>query len=593
MKVYSCILLWLLAGLANAQDVLHVQGEMFIGSNASVAVLGGVHSSGNAQIENNGQLTLFHSTTPGGEDWTNNASSNVLTGTGTVTFASNEDQTITGGYATTFHHLEANNTANGITLNNINAYVEGNLYLYDGIIHTSSDTLHVHNNDPLSIQGYVQGTTTPSYINGNLKRDVASNTALYAFPVGNATTYYLAELENNNLTGIDHINGRFEPLTNHIDNDMVVIEDGNAYQSVCTEGVWQLTPNLPPTAGFYNLHTYIGNFTGCNLQDNQFAILKRPDNSTTAADWDCENCGIGNGLNPNGGLGRLASDDYALRLGLTNFSEFGIGIINCQEIQLPNDTMICGGTLLTIAVDSGFTTYNWSNSNDNVPVTEVYGDPNQDQTITIEVSDNWGCVSSDDMVVSTYPSPIAEDDAASTQENNSVSIDVLNNDNTSGAVNIIIITPPANGSVVLDNNGNIIYTPNAQFFGQDEFTYLICDDAFCAEECDSAVVRIEIIDDGTIVIPGGISPNGDGMNDVFEIIGLESFPNNELQIFNRWGNLVYQAQPYQNDWNGQANTGKMTLYGDALPNGTYFYVLQLDINNADIPANTGYVVLKK
>lgn len=77
-----------------------------------------------------------------------------------------------------------------------------------------------------------------------------------------------------------------------------------------------------------------------------------------------------------------------------------------------------------------------------------------------------------------------------------------------------------------------------------------------------------------IFIPEGFSPNGDGINDVFVIQGTQGLIV-QLEVFNRWGNLVYKNDNYQNDWNGTSNTG--LLQGDAqgLPNGTYFYVVKL------------------
>ncbi len=81
-----------------------------------------------------------------------------------------------------------------------------------------------------------------------------------------------------------------------------------------------------------------------------------------------------------------------------------------------------------------------------------------------------------------------------------------------------------------------------------------------------------------IKVPGGLSPNADNYNDNFVIENLEFFPENELVIFNRWGDIVYEATPYLNDWHGQVN-GKMILAGEDVVNGTYFYVLKLDPNN--------------
>jgi gliding motility-associated-like protein/uncharacterized repeat protein (TIGR01451 family) len=75
-------------------------------------------------------------------------------------------------------------------------------------------------------------------------------------------------------------------------------------------------------------------------------------------------------------------------------------------------------------------------------------------------------------------------------------------------------------------------------------------------------------------IPEGFSPNGDGINDILVIRGIGSFPNNNIVIFNRWGNKVYEASHYQNTWDGRSTRG-LRVGGDELPVGTYFYLLDL------------------
>ena len=90
----------------------------------------------------------------------------------------------------------------------------------------------------------------------------------------------------------------------------------------------------------------------------------------------------------------------------------------------------------------------------------------------------------------------------------------------------------------------------------------------------------EIITFGSLVTIDDInvynlfSPNDDGVNDTFVIEGIEAFPN-QLKIFNRWGNTVYSAKNYQNNWNGVANTNRSLNEGDKLPPGTYFYSLEI------------------
>ena len=80
--------------------------------------------------------------------------------------------------------------------------------------------------------------------------------------------------------------------------------------------------------------------------------------------------------------------------------------------------------------------------------------------------------------------------------------------------------------------------------------------------------------DNEIVVPKGFSPNGDGTADFFIIENLNG-RNAQLQVFNRWGQKVYEADSYQNDWNGSANKG-IVLFGEQLPEGTYYYLINIE-----------------
>jgi gliding motility-associated-like protein len=71
-------------------------------------------------------------------------------------------------------------------------------------------------------------------------------------------------------------------------------------------------------------------------------------------------------------------------------------------------------------------------------------------------------------------------------------------------------------------------------------------------------------------VPNTITPNGDGANDFLVIPALTGFPGSSIEIFNRWGGQVYASADYQNDWDGVHQST-----GEALPDGTYFYILRL------------------
>ncbi|WP_299260590.1 gliding motility-associated C-terminal domain-containing protein, partial [uncultured Aquimarina sp.] len=89
---------------------------------------------------------------------------------------------------------------------------------------------------------------------------------------------------------------------------------------------------------------------------------------------------------------------------------------------------------------------------------------------------------------------------------------------------------------------------------------------------DEDQVTIETI---CLTVFNEFSPNNDGNNEFFYIDCISRYPNNELIIYNRWGNIVYQKKGYDNTFDGTSN-GRAVLYTeDKLPVGTYYYVLNL------------------
>jgi len=93
-----------------------------------------------------------------------------------------------------------------------------------------------------------------------------------------------------------------------------------------------------------------------------------------------------------------------------------------------------------------------------------------------------------------------------------------------------------------------------------------------------------------LVVYNEFTPNDDGANDVFTIKCAEHFPNNSLEVFNRYGNLVYKTRYYQNDWKGISNVNG-TFDGSVLPTGTYYYVFDTGDNSGTV--KTGWVYIMR
>ncbi len=206
-----------------------------------------------------------------------------------------------------------------------------------------------------------------------------------------------------------------------------------------------------------------------------------------------------------------------------------------------------------------------------------------------EIANTSNCSNRATITVAVLNVPKANDDFSTTEINTPVTIDILTNDeNVPTAGSVTVISNPANGSVQINDGGTpsdpsddtVTYTPNPGFIGADSFVYELCD---AAGNCATATVTVDVVGGGDIVPHNGISVNDDGSNDVFYIKGIESYPNNTVRIYNRWGVKVFETQGYNNTtraFRGISN-GRVTIEApEKLPQGTYYYVIEyVDKNN--------------
>ena len=95
-----------------------------------------------------------------------------------------------------------------------------------------------------------------------------------------------------------------------------------------------------------------------------------------------------------------------------------------------------------------------------------------------------------------------------------------------------------------------------------------------ASGCDgTGTINVQVIDN--VDVPNAFTPNGDGINDLWDIPGLSVYPNCVVSVYNRYGTRVYYSVGYPRSWNGTYN-------GHALPTGTYYYIIDLKINKPEI-----------
>lgn len=146
-------------------------------------------------------------------------------------------------------------------------------------------------------------------------------------------------------------------------------------------------------------------------------------------------------------------------------------------------------------------------------------------------------------------------------------------------------TEGCNGQVLALAKGGVkpyTYRWNAPVTSGDSIVKSLCPGEYFVQVTDSRgckstpeVSAIEVKDRRLpcMDIRSVISPDGDGSNETFLINCIQEFPGNKIFIYNRWGQLVFQAENYNNDWNGT------TQSGEQLPEGAYYYIL--DYKNAE------------
>ncbi len=180
--------------------------------------------------------------------------------------------------------------------------------------------------------------------------------------------------------------------------------------------------------------------------------------------------------------------------------------------------------------------------------------------------------------------PIAVDDSATATINTPITIPVLANDTTRDGDPLMlcdespIVVDPIHGAVVVNDDGTVTYIPISGYIGIDSFQYQICD----SKGRDSAWVYVSVR--GSCDIPDAISPNGDGINDVFIIPCGEG--DIVFNAYNRWGIEVYRSERYMNDWDGKYK-------GSPLPDGTYYYVVKYSNSGGEEVNRAGFITIHR
>ncbi len=198
-------------------------------------------------------------------------------------------------------------------------------------------------------------------------------------------------------------------------------------------------------------------------------------------------------------------------------------------------------------------------------------------------SDNCGLIASDTIIITKEQEINLQDQIITLPDIGEHFIDVLRNATLTQDYEINIIESPEELSLRLDDD-QLSVTTGIDYIGNRSVVIEVCSER-CPDICDTATLLLIIGDETECIISNVVTPNNDGYNDHFRVPCLTSdrYANNKLLIFNRWGDEVYSAQPYTNDWDATYN-------GSNLPSGTYFYILTL---NSDRDPLQGFIVVER
>lgn len=241
-----------------------------------------------------------------------------------------------------------------------------------------------------------------------------------------------------------------------------------------------------------------------------------------------------------------------------------------------NDDKICGLSYTLNATPSIGTGY-WQSTQgitflqgQNIPNAEITASDQGDYTLTW-IEDYFGCIGKDEVKISFYHDP----DAA----NAGYDSEVYFTDQATLSAQMPVVgqgswTVTSGNAYILSAASNNSPVQNLSE-GENIFKWTVTNGP-CSPTEDEVMIYMY-----PFFIPSGFSPNGDGVNDNFEIRYIDKIQNS-LSIYDRWGTEIFSASPYQNTWNGYDKKDRL------VPDDTYYYTLKTGEK-----AYSGYIIVKR
>lgn len=229
-------------------------------------------------------------------------------------------------------------------------------------------------------------------------------------------------------------------------------------------------------------------------------------------------------------------------------------------------TTVCEGAITTLSA-SGGSKYSWTPSKglSDSTLANPQAQPTDSTIYTVIVSNQFGCSDTAQVAINIWKKPVASAGPDKrTKAGKPVQID--------GSVkgfDVSYYWTPSN----LDNPSSL--TPVAIPSQSTTYTLHAVSGVGCGISTDEMELRV-------YEIPNAFSPNGDGINDSWLIKSPEAFAGAAIEVYNRYGQIVYRSTGYSQPWNGTYN-------GAQLPVSTYYYVI--DLRSTKEPNITGWVFI--
>jgi gliding motility-associated-like protein len=181
-----------------------------------------------------------------------------------------------------------------------------------------------------------------------------------------------------------------------------------------------------------------------------------------------------------------------------------------------------------------------------------------DAEFILEISDQ-NCTSYDTISITTHPLPTADAGTDILLLYGSI---VNLGGSPTGPSGASFLWLPLDQFMYLDDSTSS--NPEIELLQQYTYTVTVTDTNNCVSTDDILVTPIP-----EITYPSGFSPNSDGVNDNWLIENIDEFPNCVVEIYNRWGEMLFRSVGYNDKWGGN-------FRNKPLPVGTYYYIIELN-----------------